>query len=206
MTKIIILNGPPGCGKDTLADHFQQASMDLVWHIKFAHSLKVMTHRLYNVPNPEDVTQFELIKDTPNYQYFYGLSPREAYIQVSETYIKPTHGNDFFGVRLVELMKDIKLKSLVRCFVSSDGGLLEELYPVIEHCGSENILVIKIVRPGYDFKGDSRSYYNKDLLELEGIKLVVLQNRGTLEDFLNPGLAILKEFALGEQFVYRLLS
>jgi hypothetical protein len=195
MTKLIILNGPPGCGKDSLANHYGRISLGLVKHIKFAESLKVMTHRLYNVPNPEDYMQFESIKDEPDYEYFYGLTPRQAYIALSETYIKPTHGKEFFGVQLVQKMAQCKKKAPIQAFSSSDGGLEEELIPVLAYCGASNILVVKIERPGYTFKNDSRSYYSDEFLSKLGVKSTSLTNKD-LKGFLSTGTEILRDFIL----------
>lgn len=192
MTKLIILNGPPGCGKDTLANHYEKVMIN-IQHIKFAESLKVMTHRLYNVPNPEYYEQFQQCKDEPNYKYFYGLTPRQAYIAVSEQYVKKVHTPDFFGVKLVEKINTVQQTYGIETFVSSDGGLEEELLPVVKECGGRNILVVKILREGCGFDNDSRSYYSDDFLsklEIESTQLI----NDNLNDFLNSGILTLKEF------------
>ncbi len=193
--KLIVLNGPPRCGKDTLAKNYERATLKLVRHVKFARQLKVMTHRLYGVPNPEDYEQFDETKDEPNFEYFYGLTPRQAYIGVSETYIKPTHGLSFFGIKLVELMKTFQEQAIVQCFVSSDGGLEEELLPVVEHCGAKNILVVKITREGYTFKGkgDSRHYYSEEFLSKLGVESKQLVN-DDIKSFTDSGFLILRDF------------
>ena len=178
--KLIVLNGPPRCGKDTLADFLAdefQAS-----HLKFAGRLKQMTHGLYGVPMPAAINQFESCKDKPNPSFF-GLTPRQAYIAVSETYIKPVHGKSFFGDRLLEKINQIP-KPL---FVASDGGLIEELIPVVEGLGSSNILILMITRPGCSFDGDSRSYYPASVLQELGVEYEGLLNNGILQGFLDNG-------------------
>jgi hypothetical protein len=178
--KLIILNGPPQCGKDTLAEHiFVEFG---ACHVKFADGLKRMTHRLYNAPYGEDIAQFEHCKDEPS-PLFYGLTPRQAYIAVSEQYVKPVHGMDFFGKRLLEKI-DLINKEI---FIASDGGLIEELIPVAEKLGGENILVVKIYRPMCDFNGDSRGYYPDSVLRKLSISRTVLGNTGTVEGFLRQG-------------------
>lgn len=178
--KLIVLNGPPRCGKDTLADFLADE-----WgmaHLKFAGRLKQMTHGLYGVPMPAAINQFESCKDEPNPSFF-GLTPRQAYIAVSEAYIKPVHGKDFFGKRLLEKINQIP-KNL---FVASDGGLIEELIPVVEGLGGENVLVLKISRPGCNFEGDSRSYYPTSTLKELSIDHQDLLNDGSLQEFLDGG-------------------
>ena len=174
--KLVILNGPPGCGKDALAK-------DGFFHVKFASELKIMTHRLYGVLNPEDIFQFESTKDIPNHQYFYGLTPRQAYIAVSEQYVKPVHGMSFFGDRLADLIEQVSATKII----ASDGGLIEELIPVAERLGGKNILVVKIYRPGFDFEGDSRSYYPKEALDDLSVFAVDLFNKSSLQSFLARG-------------------
>ena len=174
--KLIVLNGPPSCGKDTLA-YYLTIKTGMV-HVKFAAELKFITHRLYGIPNPEDIYQFEDCKDVPN-SAFYGLTPRQAYIEVSERYIKPVHGMGFFGDRLLETIEELPNK----VFVASDGGLIEELIPVVEGLGSRNVLVLQMHRSGCDFesKGDSRSFY--PISQLDELRVVSrqIQNDTTLD-------------------------
>lgn len=145
-----------------------------------------MTHRLYGVDDPKNIYQFEDCKDTPH-PAFYGLTPRQAYIAVSETYVKPTHGKDFFGVALVNLINKINLEY----FALSDGGLAEELVPLAEAYGGSNILVLQILRDGYTFEGDSRSYYKKGFLEKLGVKSAQVKNNSTPTSYLDHALSVL---------------
>ncbi len=85
--KIILVNGPPRSGKDTIGQLLCQR-LPLVLD-KFARKLKEAAHALYGMPElPHD--HFEACKDTPLEQFF-GKSPRQVYIAVSETYFKPLH-------------------------------------------------------------------------------------------------------------------
>jgi hypothetical protein len=184
--KLIILNGPPGCGKDTLANYL---SGDGVFcHIKFASELKVMTHRLYGVSDPQAIYQFENVKDVPN-EKFYGLTPRQAYIAISEQYIKPVHGKGFFGDRLLEEIEAVPAD----LFIASDGGLIEELTPVAEKLGGENILVVKIYRAGCDFSNDSRGHYPDDELAKLSVDSSYLINEG-LQDFFSNGQELIDQW------------
>jgi len=188
--KLIVLNGPPRCGKDTLANCL--ADVFDMSHVKFAGILKHMTHRLYGVNDPDDIEQFDYCKDAP-FPVFYGLTPRQAYIGVSEIYIKPTHGIDFFGKRLLERINQIPKK----LFVARDGGLIEELIPVVEGLGGENVLVVMITRPGCNFDGDSRSYYPASVLLELGVEYEGLPNNKSLQEFLDNGSLLVQSWLDG---------
>lgn len=151
--KVIILNGPPQSGKDFLGTILYQHYPASVI-VKFAEYLKNATHRLYGLPKVKH-DYFEDVKDLPNKE-FYGLTPREAYIAVSEQYFKPIHGKDFFGKALV---KDI-LESPYSLHIITDGGFEEEIVPLINELGADNILIIHLSRVGCSFKNDSRLYIN----------------------------------------------
>ena len=149
--KIILLNAPPGAGKDFaanyLANNINNCKLD-----KFARVLKERTHALYGFPN-RSWNYYEDCKDVSN-KDFLKLTPRQAYINVSEQYFKPIHGKRVFG--------ELLLQDLQKCseeiIAISDSGFLEEAEVLIEKYGEDNVLLIQIHRDGYTFKGDSRDY------------------------------------------------
>ena len=171
MPKIVILNGPPRSGKDTIADNLRE-----FYTLKFAGTLKQMTHALYGMPDiPSDF--FEEVKDIPN-KAFYDLTPRQAYINVSEQYIKPVHGLSFFGDRLVEKIRVMGLSH----YVISDGGFYEEVIPLVKEFGADNTYLFHIKRPGFDFSEDSRTYLDPYKL---GLKVMPeLSNDSNIEEFI----------------------
>lgn len=146
--KIVLLNGPPRSGKDTAARILHQRKGFYV--TKFAKYLKERTHLLYGHNYPHDY--FEDFKDEP-LDIFFGLTPRQAYINVSELYFKRVHGQYFFGERVVE---DLKRK-MPKCVAISDCGFLDEIVPVVQAFGSENIMLIRFSSEGCSYKHDSRS-------------------------------------------------
>ncbi len=151
MKKVILLNSPAGGGKDYAADYitnkFDQAKKD-----KFARVLKERTHALYGYTwRPHDY--YEAVKEIPTKDFF-GLTPRQAYINVSEVYFKPIHGKDIFGKILSKELDKYDWDIIV----ISDSGFVEEAEVLINKYGSENVILIKVIRPGHSFKGDSRNY------------------------------------------------
>ena len=44
------------------------------------------------------------------------------------------------------------------------GGFVEELEPIIEKVGAENIVIVQLTREGCDYSSDSRKYFNGRLI------------------------------------------
>lgn len=149
--KIILLNAPPGAGKDFAAKYLEQNLTDCKLD-KFARVLKERTHALYGFPE-RDFMYYESCKEEPN-EDFLGLTPRQAYINVSETYFKPTHGKRVFGELLLQELK----KENTSIIAVSDSGFKEEAEVLIDEYGADNIFLIHILREGCDFSSDSRNY------------------------------------------------
>jgi hypothetical protein len=87
------------------------------------------------------------------------FSRRDAMIYVSEKFIKPKYGKDYFGKQLANQMTSEGL------FCVSDGGFQEELSPIINKFGAESITIIQLTREGCDFSSDSRRYFNGNLVQ-----------------------------------------
>ena len=173
--KIILLNGPPRAGKDyagaALLEHLPAGTPIL----KFAQELKERTHALYRLVDafgnlcPHD--HFEDRKDTPLVE-FEGLTPRAAYIAVSERLIKPLHGERIFGEWLARRIDQLEVGTVV----ITDSGFVPEAEVLVEKFGAENCLLARIHREGYTFAGDSRSYL--DLSHLN-VQCTDINNDGT---------------------------
>jgi len=80
------------------------------------------------------------------------LSCREAMIYMSEVICKPRFSKDYFGVARAKSIQEGEIA------VDSSTGFEEELPPLIERLGQENILLIRVHREGATFEGDSRNY------------------------------------------------
>ncbi|MGG5812568.1 hypothetical protein [Falsiroseomonas sp. CW058] len=158
MTVVLLINGPPRAGKDTLASHLIER-IGGATRRRMAHELKVRTHRLYDCP-PEswdDPDYYDDVKDVPSAQ-FHGLSPRAAYIAVSETYFKPTHGEEFFGELFVRWLDGIGPET--RLVAVPDSGFLTEVRPILRRVGLSRLLLVRVHAGGRgkSFAGDSRGY------------------------------------------------
>lgn len=185
MTHVIFLNGPPRSGKDTAAKMLARMLPRAAVYA-MAEPLKRATHALFAALRGSGlsapaVDAFENCKDEPN-AFFFGLTPRRAYITTSEKLLKPSFGQDFFGrllLRKVLARSSVStwLFSSISTWLVSDSGFVPEIEVVAERIGANNCTVIQISREGKDYSGDSRSD-----VEIDGAALFKVSNNGTLDD------------------------
>ena len=183
--RVVFLNGPPGCGKDTLGHLLAGTLLPGVRLRKLAEPLKNATHALYGVRAVHGA--FEATKGEPN-AVFFGLTPRQAYIDVSERLVKPALGVDFFGRVLARAI----LADHAPLTIITDSGFEPEARPIIDAVGAENCLLFRIHRTGHTFAGDSRSY-----IELDDVETVNLANNGNLAEFVQAAHRYLREWQAG---------
>ena len=185
--KVIVFNGPPCCGKDTAAayalSYIRQHAMYLTpMHMKFAEPLKKAAHDLYAVFHNWDYYDSKDGAPVKNMASgdFLGLSPRDAYIEMSNK-LKELHGPSALGYIM---RKRMVRHNSVGCFITSDGGFVDELEPLVSLLGQRNVLVVEIHAVDKTFVGDSRGYVGNDV-QMRWPKVTVkkLPNTiGTLED------------------------
>ncbi len=179
--KIIFLNGPPGSGKD-FAGRAILSLCPQAQTAKFASVLKERTHGLYGIyrdgqPVPHD--WFEDRKDEPA-EEFMGLTPRQAYIAVSEEYMKPKHGAAVFGSLLVQ-----ELRSRNAPLVAiTDSGFVQEAREIVEHFGAEHCRLVRVRRKECSFQHDSRGYIDLSTLGVPPIEVVNDGTSGFIENLI----------------------
>jgi len=175
MTQLVLLNGPPRCGKDTLV---QQLVPYLKFsHLKFAAPIKRMVAGLLNV----DMRYIEEFKEMP-VKTLRDETIRYTLIRLSEEFMKPRYGNDIFGSLLWQEAKNAANKLVV----VSDCGFVSEVNRVVASAGKANCLIVRIHRAGTDFSGDSRSYLPDGVCET-----VDIHNDGTLHWLTLQGLRVI---------------
>jgi hypothetical protein len=154
---IIIFNGPPGSGKDEAATYFKRFGFK---HLSFKYVLFQETISFFGVDEEWFMNGYDdrSIKERPE-ELLEGMSRREAMIYVSEDITKPAFGNDIFGVHVASEVEDGK------DYVISDGGFEEELVPLINRVGADNIVLVQLTREGCDYSTDSRRYFNGKLIK-----------------------------------------
>ena len=173
-TKIVLLNGPPGCGKDVLADYIEMASED-VNRVSFKDPLYDLMCAIYDIKIGEllSLSYDRGLKEQP-LPVFDGLSYREAIIKVSEGAIKPNYGKDFFGRSAAKRI----IPGCVNVF--SDSGFMEEVIPLFEVVPWAEVLLVRIEGRG-NFDNDSRSYLDPNEFHMS----ITLHNSGDESLFLD---------------------
>lgn len=136
-------------------------------------------------------------KDVPenHYSTALNLSIREAMIYVSELVVKPRWGADWFGKERVRKMKtqlscipDRFLTKDQQVFTDDSAAFVDELHPLIEYLGQENILLLRIHREGFTFDGDSRSYIPDGIID----NTIDVYNNGTEQEYFDQVEEIVK--------------
>lgn len=158
MTKVFLFNGPPRSGKDSAAIHLTQKGQG---HFeKFAFPLKSAFAAITSASIDDwgNVEPYESTKG--DYIDWLGTTYRQWQIDFSESFMKPRYGEDIFGRLLVQRLNVSGGGSRFnhQAVFISDSGFLEEAKYVAREFGEDNVLLVRIHRPGYDFTGDSRSY------------------------------------------------
>lgn len=164
---VIILNGPPGCGKDTLANQLTKvidgsisSRFKNVLYRRMAEKHNLELDYVIAMCNDRD------LKDITS-ELFDGLSPRQELINISENEIKVQFGQE--GVAAKTLMDMLDIEDYGRkTFVFSDGGFAAEvklLKRVLKRYGLLNFILVRIVKDGCTFEGDSRNFIdNPDII------------------------------------------
>ena len=200
--RIILFNGPPGCGKDTAANIIH--SKTITYRYKMAQPLKEACHKLLGLEGT--LEELEPLKELPiKFLVKEGYAPaidtgaisnenremtlRQFYIHVSENMMKPTFGTDVFGRSAVENLRQCH----PMIATVSDAGFVGEALPIIEYFGQDRVCLIKIHRAGKSFAGDSRGY-----IDLPVKYSMDIHNDGDLDTFAETlWRKISKNFLLG---------
>ena len=172
---LVILNGPPRSGKDSVADASTYTKVGFKRHLlKAALAISGVNEKLWNARYDScvETTGFSSSERTYSWckdiawELLGGLSQREFLIRVSEEWMKPVFGKGVFGERLKE---DLDLISVAHhqlwtkasifgdVYISSDGGFVEEVQPFLDD-PDWNVIIVRLFRDGCSFEGDSRNY------------------------------------------------
>ena len=175
--KILLVNGPPGSGKDSVYSILADTK-DRVAREKFSAPLYAASALRIGV---RSVAEVEALKGSDKDQ-------RGVMIGLSERQIKPMFGDGFFGARCAcECMK-IALWNIADLVVVTDAGFGQEVgafCEMLEMCapGDFEVHLWTMIRPGTSFSGDSRERIGPDLMDSGLVKdYRVIHNNGSLDD------------------------
>lgn len=176
MTKAILLNGPPRSGKDYIGKALWNAVLPMGEFDKFAKP--IVDYMLFS--HGIDMEKCE--KDAPHPSLF-GKTPREVAIAYSERMCKPVFGLHYFGIKAVDRLRARNRRDQIVIF--TDSGFAIEAVPLVQEIGAQNVLQVRVSRPGRTFEGDSRSYWS--LPDVHSIEFVNDQDgRGKITNDLVP--------------------
>ena len=159
MTKVIVLNAPANSGKDFVA-------LELIKHFGYNHlEFKEPMYRIAQaITGLSEAAFFDIYNDREKKETvqpeFLGFSPRGLMIHISESFIKPTFGKEFFGNCLASKIIELGITVL------TDSGFADELKPIVDKVGADNVHVIRFNRNGSKFESnDSRDYLDSSQFE-----------------------------------------
>lgn len=212
-TLAILLCGPREAGKDKAIEYIINQGINLsqreckdVLHVTTQAIFQIDHERYWEIyndrklkekPLPEFTVTFEAweslckiigVGKIKNERYLKNgrhvmLSIRQAVILVSECLIKPTLGKNWFGVRRAAEILDGEI------IVDGSAAFLEEIPPLVQRVGMDNILLIRIKGRG-TFEGDSRSFIPDGLVK----NTIDVYNNTTEQEYLDKMYSIVTDF------------
>lgn len=184
--RIILVNGPPKSGKDTLANafvkqttHFGIIGQHRVWgnKEKFAYPLYWALAEFFSVT----IEWLEEYKDEPVLPN--GVTPRKALQDLSEVWAKNLFGQPVFGDLLAKRIKPTtKLpgNNFLRIYIVSDSGFQPEANAV-HRVHQNKVGLIRLMRNGTSYSGDTRDYIVKSD---DSMPFRTIENNGTVEELM----------------------
>lgn len=154
---VIALNGPPGVGKDALADSLMKYMSDCFTRLSIKEPLLEMA---YKDPDYGHVIAHvwapgadHSLKDTPVI-LANGLSmtPRDMIITVA-TRLRQQHGDNYFAKKAAEKIGKMAISE--KAILITDVGFDCELSELEKNC---DVLLVHMTRTGCSFANDSRNY------------------------------------------------
>lgn len=164
--KVLILNAPPGAGKDTIANLLCKVAPvlrgEFKWqlYVETAEFLSSLADSLnvsgeYRVFTPTAVQNRNENRELKEVPWVAGVSVRRWLQIVSEMVVKKDKGNDYFGRVAADLWYGKYIHHVI-----SDGGFIDEVNAVVDKFGQDNVYVVRLRRKGFEFGTDTRAYIN----------------------------------------------
>lgn len=174
MTYVIGFNGPPHCGKDTVANALQELLSDqfMIPTVRDALSLPMRLVGFTMLGYDYDETQYGIIKDVKQ-DLLVGDTLRQFMISYSEKFIKPRYGHSFWARQLRQRCPMWGNGNL-GILIVSDIGFADEV--AFFETNTRDYLQVNLTREGADsWEKDSRSYVTAH-------KQTVIPNNGTPQE------------------------
>ncbi len=169
--RIVLLNGPPRCGKDTAARTFSLGGAFV--HDKFSLPIKRAFAAVMGVPVHDNLNVYPYEDYKEQVIPALGVSYRKWQQDFAEKMMKPTCGHDVFARLLIERLAPLRVIRSVTTVLVSDCGFQIEA-DVLEQAGLD-VRVIQLHRDGCSYSGDTREY-------VEGKRTVKIDNNGKIQE------------------------
>lgn len=162
--KVLILNGPPRCGKDTIAKLLCEAAPVLQGEFKsilYDETAKLLRAIGSDYDVPTEYPHADVVRArnenraTKELPWIGGLSVRRWLQITSEMVVKKDKGEDYFGKAAADLWYGKYIHHVI-----SDGGFVEEVNAVVDKFGQDNVYVVRLRRNNFEFGTDTRTYIN----------------------------------------------
>jgi|TARA_R110002020_G_scaffold399912_1_gene609705 hypothetical protein len=146
---ILLLNGPPYSGKDTIADIIVKNYTN--WnHKKLSRPLKQTIRNAFSL-SPVEIGFLEANKEH-SLDIFNNTSYRDTQISLSEEWFKPKFGDNIFGKLAVR-----ELKFIAGHTVYSDCGFYNEAREIFL-AFPKQVHILRLYRKEANYDNDSRDY------------------------------------------------
>ena len=189
---IIVLNGPPGSGKDAAVPLLEESLK--VIHFSTSESLKLAgIGALGLIEANYSPADFESVKDEPN-ELFNDLSPREYYVGVAEG-LKAKFGHDFWTktlIRKIKMTEKMMKGEKVVYLITGMGFPIEMACFENDKKLADRVILVRTKRPGKTFGkkpgyedayGDGTGIDSRNWLFSDTVKELEVDNVGTLQEY-----------------------
>jgi hypothetical protein len=176
---IILISGPPQCGKDTAVKFIQQLlPYHHTKHMKLSQPLKAGLRNIFNM-NDAEMRVLEEFKDDPDFGYN-DVSYRDMQIKLFQS-LEKDYGPSILGDIFVRRSANTSAKFII----VSDAGRVAEVEPIIQHRRTkqstvDDIGLIEVHRPSCSFDNDIREYM-PDSIKSKLRHVAVIDNKYDLE-------------------------
>jgi hypothetical protein len=178
---ILILNGPPECGKDTIGKMLHDQIGCALTSFKFDLYAETAKHFSVDIDWLIHKATDREFKDVKQFSMLGSRTPRGALIHVSEDVCKPEFGNDYFGKLSARRIVDMMYINPIEVIVFTDGGFKDEI-PPLQEVGE--VYIIQLKGRG-SFEGDSRSFINLPSIDTLTVNLVDGKPQQAVDDILS---------------------